>query len=541
LPICDLSLSTDRVKTFAEAGRLFHAYNDILGPVITNVAYSDASLLDLTRRMHVGSLRHPGGTVANFWSMANGTYTVPCDFELVPLFGNHCKYAQQIANNGLPPNAFTPNEFVTGVASVLQPAASRFNLTGVPLPVVFNMNVLTLGQEDILAQIDLLSALPVPHNRPLMIELGNELYIGIAYGLVIPNASVYIERIKPLVHKIRSTLPTAWIAAVSNPSDPDWDTTLAAALRLEPRLFDAVTIHDYNCEVDVSTTGGREQLALYGPVTAAQLATHVLSTFGTNTSIWMTEFNIGPFAWSVLTSLNMTYSVLHSLFAINFGIAAACDVSTGWDVLMLHMLWQQAGMASSPLIWLDGWGVAQLPNASMSHADALKHTWWTTMAQLSARFGYYALSGLFQRTVCLNPSPASCQHSTFVGANVSCVRGAVFEHRQKPYDKDVDLVAAAVITHACETPKVINVSVALSIVLNATLHDAHVFTYVDGPATGTGISRLADCPSPQQLWACGPATPTVSKLKVVTGAQYVIAEVPLLSVSFVEITYRFKG
>ena len=84
-----------------KASPLLFGMNDVLGPII-NLTYrpvvpagepflssprpsfpplfrrgspcSDAALVDAVRRLGVGALRHPGGTVANFWTMANGSY-----------------------------------------------------------------------------------------------------------------------------------------------------------------------------------------------------------------------------------------------------------------------------------------------------------------------------------------------------------------------------------------------------------------------------------------------------------------------------------
>ena len=47
--------------------------NDVMGPIV-NLSYSDTALIRATHALNIGSFRHPGGTVANYWSIINGTY-----------------------------------------------------------------------------------------------------------------------------------------------------------------------------------------------------------------------------------------------------------------------------------------------------------------------------------------------------------------------------------------------------------------------------------------------------------------------------------
>lgn len=58
-----------RPKTFAVPAdaRLF-SYNTVLGPII-QIPYNNPALLEGVEALGVGSVRYPGGTVANYWSM----------------------------------------------------------------------------------------------------------------------------------------------------------------------------------------------------------------------------------------------------------------------------------------------------------------------------------------------------------------------------------------------------------------------------------------------------------------------------------------
>ena len=349
-PVCPLTVDSAQPSlTPSQAALVFGGYNDVLGPVIANLPYADASVTQLASRLNFGALRHPGGTVANFWSMANGTYTAPCDVASLPVSGDHCRYAHAIATNGLsgPGAAFTPGNFAAALAPTLAPAMTPTAAASL-LPIVFDLNLLTLSGDAMLAQVDLLVAeVAAQHNgRPLLIELGNEFFLWPFYGPLLPNASAYVDKLTPLVRRLRERMPTARVAAVSDPTgtplNPRWDTTMAEALRdasASIRLFDAVTIHDYSANVDVPTyPRSNETLALWGPATLPQMAQRVRSHFGESTRVWMTEFNVGRGAGRSLAEAGMAWSVEHVLFRLNFALSATCETQSTWEILMLHQL-----------------------------------------------------------------------------------------------------------------------------------------------------------------------------------------------------------
>ena len=58
-----------------KASPLSFGMNVVLGTII-NLTYSDPALVKSVKTLNVGALRHPGGTVANYWTMANGSYVL---------------------------------------------------------------------------------------------------------------------------------------------------------------------------------------------------------------------------------------------------------------------------------------------------------------------------------------------------------------------------------------------------------------------------------------------------------------------------------
>ena len=52
--------------------------------------YHEPALIDLVTALRAGSLRYPGGTVGNYWSLVNSTYGLPCSHPATktgPLLG----------------------------------------------------------------------------------------------------------------------------------------------------------------------------------------------------------------------------------------------------------------------------------------------------------------------------------------------------------------------------------------------------------------------------------------------------------------------
>eukprot|EP00966_Prymnesium_polylepis_P030750 715734-Prymnesium_polylepis.3 len=69
--------------------------NQVIGPAF-QMDYHEPALIQLVQALRVGQLRYPGGTVANYWYMPNGTYGLPCSH---PNFESHASGAEGVGGS----------------------------------------------------------------------------------------------------------------------------------------------------------------------------------------------------------------------------------------------------------------------------------------------------------------------------------------------------------------------------------------------------------------------------------------------------------
>ena len=90
--------------------------NDVLGPIM-NLSYTDTALNAGSAALGLSALRHPGGAVANYWSIVNGSYvgadgtTDGCSNGT---YWNYCAYAHR---GDHPAGAFSAASFTKGVGA----------------------------------------------------------------------------------------------------------------------------------------------------------------------------------------------------------------------------------------------------------------------------------------------------------------------------------------------------------------------------------------------------------------------------------------
>ena len=116
-------------------GYLF-GLNSVLGPIVP-LPYDDPELVAAGRALGAGTIRWPGGAVANFWSIRD------CNF--VASQGETFKKRYDTVDQ-LPVGTFSPLNFWNGVGSAA--LGTR--------PPVWVLNVHTLDGDEMLAQVDLL-------------------------------------------------------------------------------------------------------------------------------------------------------------------------------------------------------------------------------------------------------------------------------------------------------------------------------------------------------------------------------------------------
>eukprot|EP01043_Picozoa_sp_COSAG02_P015091 COSAG02_NODE_634_length_19259_cov_9.871347_10_plen_553_part_00 len=337
------SLSTCSVASLPggrPASPLLFGLNDILGPII-NLTYSDTALVAAVKALRVGALRHPGGTVANYWSMAAGSY-VGQDGTTPGCNGSHwnyCKYEDRIQDH--PPQTFSAKSFADGVGSEL--AAT-----------VHDLNVLTMSTAQSIAELHALAAAGVIVTH---LELGNEFYITKNYAWRFPTAARYAEACLPVVVAARKLFPHVRIAVVGADRS-DWNTELAKQSALM-KSVDSVTIHHYGPNptkvTSLPAAQQRTALAADGEFVSASMAASIRDSFinegHVHLTLWRTEYNY-PGGWvGPLPAMYEPEGGMHALFMAGHVLSALEHQAWAvpFEVLMMHCLAHQpsAGWSSS--------------------------------------------------------------------------------------------------------------------------------------------------------------------------------------------------
>ena len=325
------------------ASPLLFGLNDILGPII-NLTYTDKALTAAVKALRVGALRHPGGTVADYWSMAAGSY-VGQDGTAPGCKGSHwsyCKFEERIQAH--PPKTFSAKSFADGLGSEV--AAT-----------VHDLNVLTMSTAQSIAELHALAAAGVVVTH---LELGNEFYIAKNYAWRFPTAASYAEACLPVVAAARTIFPHVRIAVVGTTGGPShpWNTGLAKQSALM-KSVDSVTMHHYGPNptkiAALPALQQRTAVIADGEFVSASMATSIRDTFTkaghAHLSLWRTEYNY-PGSWvGPLPALYEPEGGMHALFMAGHVLAALEHQpwAVPFEVLMMHCLAHQpsAGWSSS--------------------------------------------------------------------------------------------------------------------------------------------------------------------------------------------------
>eukprot|EP01084_Bolivina_argentea_P187758 323355_1 len=313
-------------------------YNDVLGPII-DLKYSDTALLLSAEKIYPGILRHPGGTVANYWNFSNASYVKPCKNASA---GNYNYCTQEAKIDKLPKQTFSAKNFHSGIGT-----KSPLSITNAH-SIVYDLNILTLYGQELLNQLNVLNNELGAANVKYL-ELGNEYYISKDYSWVFPNSQDYTKKITPLINEIRSKNPSAKIGIVSARAMPGqnnaWNNGIKA---FKSSNYDAVTVHDYSASGNsMSESEQLTYISVYGMSVIPQYVQYVHETFGSGKKIWMTEYNWNSFGSTTPFNGKYVYSVLHAMFLTSYIAASVCDTSHTMELLMMHMYSTQDG---------SGWG-----------------------------------------------------------------------------------------------------------------------------------------------------------------------------------------
>eukprot|EP01084_Bolivina_argentea_P305270 527344_1 len=378
-------------------GDLINGYNDVLGPII-NLTYFDTALISMSKKMYIGAMRHPGGTVAMYWSMENASYVQPCK---TPQY-NYCSWQQRVQK--LPYQTFSPSNFSKGIGSLSS-------------SIVYDLNVLTLSNQTMFNQIDLLTN-QIGIDNIYYLELGNELYFNF------PNSSIYMQKMLPLISYIRSkNLPHAKICVVGQTSTLNVNTIWDIDLIPYSKYFDAVSFHEYSLTPSMVVNMDLDQqysfISIYGIAVIPQYIEYIKNKFGENKDLWITEYDVYIATYG--QNITFMYSVIHAMFLTSYTIGAICDNTNSLKLLMHTMYGEQAGTNWYPTVsatYLSG------------IADDYNDVTFDINAQIRAQLSWISTVQNNQM-YCLDVDNGSCPSLKIVvrnQKNLMCINGAYFDN-----------------------------------------------------------------------------------------------------------------
>eukprot|EP00051_Salpingoeca_urceolata_P026475 m.477434 g.477434 ORF g.477434 m.477434 type:complete len:515 (+) comp20845_c0_seq1:1038-2582(+) len=360
--------------------RMF-GFSSYIGAVV-NLTFEDPAVLRVMDTLHVGSLRYPGGSIANVWNLSTGRWVPSVQDE----------YADRTA--AFPAGTFGPARYWAAFGS------------RIATPNIWNLNLIT--DPDPPAQLDLLKSIGVPVEY---VELGNE--------KADENLEAYLAAARPVVKRTRELFPKAKVSAVGC-FGLNWGSCSA---KLKPEaeagLFDAVSIHKYaptNATIMRQKTDADRRAATVGAPygLVAGIEAQVASDISPRTAVWLDEFNWGG-SWSgAVTWPTETHGALRGLTWAAY-VLAAMDVTaaaraanrTGFDAAMSYSLFYQE---SSP--WSHWAACARVPD-QLGQADRVA---FGGVAQIIAHVNHVALKSGYTEY-------AGWQHDLVIDGNDGTVRG----------------------------------------------------------------------------------------------------------------------
>ena len=461
---------------------LISAYNDAMGPPI-NLTYYDKAYEMSTNKLYTQLLRHPGGTVANYWSLKNATFVLPCKGDGY----SYCNQYNQIVNN-FPPNTFSPGNFYHGLSK----SGNR--------SIVFVLNMLTLNASQRLQQIDTLINEIEDKSNIKYIELGNEYYLT-KYNNTFPTAYDYINICYPIINKIREELPDAMVSVpiANNLKNQtrfiEWNYNISQTPEFI-KAIDAVTIHDYTLNYGLLNhiTSTQEQMtfsAVYGQSVIPQYVKYVNNTFGSINSeikLFMTEYN-----WNINITKEQPYnwdeSPLHSMSIMSYISSAICN-SDILKILGLHTFVSQG--YGNEYYW-------NVTHVSTQQNDT-DNVYYGVVAEIMAHLTWVAIIKNNQLH-CMMVTDGQCQKANVTVQNVNdldCIFGAGFSNKN---DKNS---FGFFVVNVCPNDVSVGIDIGGLSILTENVELIYWMYLHDD--IGTIHTYFQDCVSKNidKLWECGP-------------------------------------
>ncbi len=228
--------------------------------------FSAPGVIAALRDYRGGTIRYPGGAIANYWDWQKGSVDQPATTsgtgEPVPARIHDYGFTLQTLQRIVQESGTTP---------------------------VFDLNLLTSTLADQLQMLRAAQRLGIPVRY---VELGNEFYLNFGtYSKVFPTATSYARTVAHWAPAIHAAFPDAQIAAVGSlpqatARERSWNRTL---LSIAGTDINAVTLHDY-----FGPSGKHPDPAQVLSIaqTSWRSTQHVMAAIPGRYRIWFTEFNM---------------------------------------------------------------------------------------------------------------------------------------------------------------------------------------------------------------------------------------------------------
>jgi hypothetical protein len=237
--------------------------------------YDETSVRNAVTSLALGTIRYPGGTIANYWDWQTGsvnqppatTKTVTGEIRTFP--GRHRTY-----------------DFTLGTLRRLTSATGA-------IP-IFDLNVMTSTLGDQLQMLETAARMGIPVRY---IELGNELYLSNSnYLRAFPTAASYAHLVASWAPAIRRAFPNVQIAAVASASiytarEQHWNSAL---LSIAGNDINAVTVHEYPGAPPSGSRPPSPKALLAGVTKEWEFVDETINALPLKLSVWLTEYNLNP-------------------------------------------------------------------------------------------------------------------------------------------------------------------------------------------------------------------------------------------------------
>lgn len=259
--------------------------------ITLNKLFNDTAGIAAAKALNAQVLRYPGGTLSNTWNPMSGQYVEPSPFPTgYPDGYDKWQTWGKAINADYPSGTFTASQW-------LAPG----NLGSVTKRTLWDLNVYSFNTTQTCNEIAYIGSLPGQQEPGVVLELGNELYIGNQGLPRFPSGESYAEQMVEVVACARKHMPKAIVAAVG--AAGKWNQ----GLRKNAHLFDAISWHAYEPHGSQVNPSGRQGghnhfsnltdrvsfIAGYGRAVSQQAAAQVKADVGVAKPLVHSEFGYG--------------------------------------------------------------------------------------------------------------------------------------------------------------------------------------------------------------------------------------------------------